>query len=125
TRGRRLVLLSMTGFGEAHNRYESLSVAIEVRTINSRHYKLSLRAGEGYGTLEPNIDAVVRQRIRRGTVQLNLNVYRATSPDDFSVNQQLLASYVAQARQVAETTGISADISIGQLLTLPGVIDDR
>lgn len=119
------MLLSMTGFGEAHNRYEALSVAIEVRTINSRHYKLSLRTSDGYGTLEPNIDAVVRQRVRRGTVQLNLNVYRTTSADDFSVNQQLLASYVGQARQVAEATDISSEIAIGQLLSLPGVIDDR
>jgi uncharacterized protein YicC (UPF0701 family) len=54
----------MTGFGEAHNRYEALSVAIEMRTINNRHYKLSLRASEGYAALEPNIDAVVRQRVR-------------------------------------------------------------
>lgn len=114
----------MTGFGEAHNRYEQLSVAIEMRTINNRHYKLSLRASEGYGGLEPNIDAILRQRIRRGAVQLNLHVHRLASPDDYGINQQVLAAYVAQARQVAMMTEISAEISIGQLLQLPGVIDE-
>lgn len=115
----------MTGFGEAHNRFESLSVAIELRTINSRHYKLSLRASDGYGALEPQIDALVRKRVRRGTVQLNLHVHRATTPDDYRINPDVLAGYIKQAKQVAEATGADNDISVGQLLSLPGVIDDR
>ncbi|MGI9456142.1 MAG: YicC/YloC family endoribonuclease [Aeoliella sp.] len=119
------MLLSMTGFGEAHGRFDSLSVAVEVRTINSRHYKLSLRAGEGYGGLEPQIDAAVRRRVRRGAVQLNLHVHRVSTPDDFRVNSELLAGYVEQAKQVAQQCGVATDIAIGDLLLLPGVIDDR
>lgn len=119
------MLLSMTGFGEAHNKYDWLSVAVEIRTINSRHYKLSLRAGDGYAALEPQIDALVRKRVRRGTVQLNLHVHHTSTPDDYRVNAEVLSAYVAQAQQVADSAGIDGNISIGQLLTLPGVIDDR
>lgn len=119
------MLLSMTGFGEAHNRFDTLSVAIELRTINSRHYKLSLRTNEGYGALEPQIDVLVRKRVRRGTVQLNLHVHRTSKPDDYRINAEVLAGYIEQVRQVAVATGTSDDISIGQLLLLPGVIDDR
>ncbi len=119
------MLLSMTGFGEAHNRFDTLSVAIEVRTINSRHYKLSLRTNEGYGALEPQIDALVRKRVRRGTVQLNLHVHRTSKPDDYRINADVLAGYIEQARQVAASTGTSDEISVGQVLSLPGVIDDR
>jgi uncharacterized protein (TIGR00255 family) len=119
------MLLSMTGFGEAHNRFDTLSVAVELRTINSRHYKLSLRTNEGYGALEPQIDAVVRKRIRRGTVQLNLHVQRASTPDDYRLNVDVLKSYIAQAQEVAKATGSSLEIPIASLLSLPGVIDDR
>lgn len=117
--------LSMTGFGEAHNKYDSLSVAVEIRTINSRHYKLSLRAGDGYAALEPQVDALVRQHVRRGTVQLNLHVHHTSTSDDYRVNADVLSAYVAQAQQVASSAGIDGNISIGQLLSLPGVIDDR
>jgi uncharacterized protein (TIGR00255 family) len=119
------MLLSMTGFGEAHNRFDTMSVAVELRTINSRHYKLSLRTNEGYGALEPQIDAVVRKRVRRGTVQLNLHVQRASTPDDYRLNVDVLKSYIAQAQEVAKATGSSLEIPIAPLLSLPGVIDDR
>lgn len=119
------MLLSMTGFGEAHNRFDTLSVAIEVRTINSRHYKLSLRTNEGYGALEPQIDSLVRKRVRRGTVQLNLHVHRTSKPDDYRINADVLAGYIEQAKQVAASAGTSNEFSVGQLLSLPGVIDDR
>lgn len=115
----------MTGFGEAHNRFEKLSVAVELRTINSRHYKLSLRTNEGYGALEPQIDALVRKRIRRGTVQLNLHIHRATGPDDYRINAEVLSGYIQQAKAIATEAAVSGDIAIGPLLSLPGVIDDR
>ena len=60
----------MTGFGEASRQNDSLAVGVEVRTINSRYFKLTVRSGEGYAALEPQIDALVRQHIKRGTVQV-------------------------------------------------------
>ena len=77
------MLLSMTGFGEAHCQHDGVAVGVEVRAINNRFFKLSVRATEGYGALEPQIEAVVRQSIRRGTVQVNLRVDRVRSPEEF------------------------------------------
>lgn len=115
----------MTGFGEAHNRFDSLSVAVELRTINSRHYKLSLRTSEGYGALEPQIDALVRKRVRRGTVQLNLHVHRDSKPDDYRINAEALKAFYEQAKAVAVSCGSGEHLNLGHFLMLPGVIDDR
>ena len=52
------VLLSMTGFGGAHSQQDGLAVAVEVLAINSRFFKLSVRATEGYASLEPQIEEV-------------------------------------------------------------------
>ena len=76
----------MTGFGECRRQTEGLAVAVEIRTINSRHFKLSYRASEGYAALEPEIEAATREVIRRGTVQLNLRVDRAAEVDDYRIN---------------------------------------
>ena len=80
------MLLSMTGFGEAHSQQDGLIVAVEVRAINSRFFKLSVRATEGYASLEPHIEEITRQSIRRGTVQVNLRVDRLRSCQDFRIN---------------------------------------
>ena len=58
----------MTGFGEARSPAGGMAVAVEVRTINSRHFKLSYRASDGYASLESEVEAIVRNAIRRGTV---------------------------------------------------------
>ena len=70
------LLLSMTGFGESHQQADGLAVLVEVRTINNRYFKFSMRSGEGYSALESQVEAAVRDKIKRGTVQVNLQVQR-------------------------------------------------
>src|SRR5438067_2314736 len=89
----------MTGFGEARSQSGDMSIAVEVRTINSRHFKLSYRASEGYGPLEPEVEAATREVIRRGTVQLNLRVERTSGAEDYRINTDVLDRYREQLEE--------------------------
>jgi len=113
----------MTGFGEAHRKDASLAVAAEIRTINSRYFKLVVRAGEGYSALEPLIENLVRQQIKRGTVQVSLRLERARGADDFKINTAVLEGYLAQLEPVAKSRKLTAPVAIESLLSLPGVVD--
>jgi uncharacterized protein (TIGR00255 family) len=117
------VLASMTGFGEARRQTAGLSVLVEVRTINNRHFKLSFRATEGYSGVESDVEAVVRDIVRRGTVQVNLRVDRQASPEDFRVNILVLESYRAQLESFLRQHGSSDAVGLETLVQLPGVID--
>jgi uncharacterized protein (TIGR00255 family) len=119
------LLLSMTGFGEAHRSDASLAVAAEVRTINSRYFKLVIRCGDGYSALEPQIENLVRARIKRGTVQVSLRLDRARSPDDYKIDATVLASYQKQIKEVASRLKIPAPESLEALLSLPGVVNEN
>jgi uncharacterized protein (TIGR00255 family) len=116
------VLLSMTGFGEAHHQDGLRSVAVEVRSINNRHLKISTRIGEGYGALEPEVEAFVRQKIRRGTVQVSIRITRAQRPEDFKINTAVVEAYLAQ---LAGVVSLSGQTALASLLTLPGVVEDN
>jgi uncharacterized protein (TIGR00255 family) len=119
------MLLSMTGHGEAHRRRENVAVGVELRTINSRYFKLTLRSLEAYSSLEPQIEAVVREHIRRGTIQVALRIDRQPSPDDFQISDIVLASYHKQLRLLAEEIGLVESVRLDALLALPGVVLDR
>ena len=116
----------MTGYGEAHRQEGDLTVAVEVRTINSRYFKLSVRCGEGYSALEQDVENVVRQHVRRGTVQVSLRVEGAQS-DSYCLNSGVLAGY---RRQLHELRSQWSDggvpeaerVPLASLLTLPGVV---
>ena len=106
------MLLSMTGYGEAFREQGGLSVAVEVRTVNSRYFKLLVRCNEGCGALESKIEAFVRKSIRRATVQVTLRVDRVKSPDDYRINTDVLSGY---RKQLEDWSGGGASEPVGLL----------
>jgi uncharacterized protein (TIGR00255 family) len=114
----------MTGFGEARCQSDGLAVAVEVRTINSRHFKLSFRASEGYAALEPEVEAATREIIRRGTVQLNLRVDRQASVDDYRINTAVVESYRRQLERYTGRSEWNDPNDLRMLLALPGAVDE-
>jgi uncharacterized protein (TIGR00255 family) len=112
----------MTGFGEAHRQTDGVAVVVEVRTINNRYFKLTLKCGEGYSLLEPDVEGVVRQQIRRGTVQVSLRVDRVRGSEDYQLNQAVLSNYRRQIEQLSERWQIGELVPLAQLLLLPGVV---
>ena len=118
------MLLSMTGFGEGHHSSQGLDVSVEARTINNRYFKLSVRAPEGYAALEPMIEGVVRDAVRRGTVQINLRIHRQASPDDFSINEVVFKSYRRQLEKLMSSANVGDEVLLGSILGLPGIVSE-
>lgn len=116
------MLLSMTGFGEAHDREGDLAVGVELRTINNRYFKLTVKCGDGYGALESEIEQVVREQIRRGTVQVVLRVDRTGAADDYLINKAVLAGYRKQLESLHHEWHISEQVPLETLLSLPGTV---
>jgi uncharacterized protein (TIGR00255 family) len=113
----------MTGHGAARGQTDALHVAVEVRSVNNRYLKLTLRAPEPYNLLEAEFEKVIRRFARRGTILVQLRVDRPVSAQDFRINATALRSYLQQIRAVCEsvTPAIEVERLLGQVLALPGV----
>src|SRR5688572_23151704 len=90
------MLLSMTGFGEARYQTDKLTIAIELRSLNNRYLKVSIRTPELYSLLEPEIEKVVRRKVKRGTLQLQLHVRRQPEVADYQLNTVAIRAYLTQ-----------------------------
>jgi len=119
----RPLLLSMTGFGEARFHGENLTLSVEVRTVNNRYLKVSVRGSEPYPMLEPELEKLVRKYVRRGTVTIHIRCDRLGRESDFVLNAVALRSYLEQVRAACEQVGWQVPLSalLGQVLALPGV----
>jgi uncharacterized protein (TIGR00255 family) len=117
------VLLSITGFGEARLQEERWTVSVEIRTVNNRHLKMSAKISDPYGALEPDVERLVRETIRRGTVQIVLRVDRPRRAEDYRLNMVALSSYRDQLDTLQGHSG--APTPLGSLLALPGVVEER
>jgi uncharacterized protein (TIGR00255 family) len=116
----------MTGYGEARHQSDQLSLSIELRALNNRYLKVSLRAADPYHLLEAEFEKVIRRSIKRGTLQVHLRCDRQSAESDFRINPVALNAYVQQLRAVAAQLGLvaGAEAMLGQVLALPGVIPE-
>ncbi len=120
------MLLSMTGYGEARYQSDDLTLSIELRALNNRYLKVSVRASDPYHLLEPEFEKVIRRVVRRGTLQVHCRCERAAGPQDFRINVTALRSYLAQIEAVRSELGLTerGDGLLGQVLALPGVVPE-
>ncbi|MFO0881333.1 MAG: YicC/YloC family endoribonuclease [Gemmataceae bacterium] len=119
------MLFSMTGYGEASYSSDTLQLAVELRAVNNRYLKISLRAAEPYNLLEPEIEKVVRRTIKRGTLQIQLRCSRQYTPQDFQINSVAVRSYLAQLQTLASELSLGESPALlGQVLALPGVVPE-
>jgi uncharacterized protein (TIGR00255 family) len=120
------VLLSMTGYGEARFHRDDMSVSIELRALNNRYLKVSLRATDPYHLLEPEFEKVIRRVVRRGTLQVHLRLERQAAAQDFRINITALRSYLDQLKAATEQLGLRehSQALVAQVLALPGVVPE-
>ena len=116
------MLLSMTGHGQGVSSTGDLNVAAEVRTINNRYLKVSVRSNENSLSVEPRIESLLKRTIRRGTVQVNLRIDRQVDPENYRLNLQVLKSYRDQL--VKHQLITDSEFHLNSLLLLPGVVQE-
>ncbi len=115
----------MTGYGEAQFNGDNLQLAVELRAVNNRYLKLTLRAAEPYNLLEPEIEKVIRRALKRGTIQCHLRCHRQMAASDYKINSVALASYLTQVQKACGVLGsASAQAILAGVLALPGVVPE-
>src|SRR5580704_12119416 len=116
----------MTGYGDASYQSDLLNLTIELRSVNNRYLKITLRASEPYNLLEAEFEKVVRRSIKRGTIQVHLRCHRQFSPQDFQINALALRSYLHQLRPLLAELSLpdGGQTLLSQVLALPGVVPE-
>ena len=118
------MLLSMTGHGDATIESDGLSVTAEVRSVNNRHLKVSVRCPDGFLALESNVERLVRQRVSRGTVNVSLHVRRNDIHETGRLDRTVLEDYWNQLTTIASELKAEPPKTLETLLSLPGVVEE-
>lgn len=114
------MLVSMTGHGQATRPFESGTVTVELRAVNNRFLKISSRLDRLADIIEPEIESVVRQQVRRGSLNVSIDIESLSQTSASSIDTQVLGDYLAKAFQACEQSGWK--LPIGDFLSLPGVV---
>ena len=113
----------MTGFGSATRTRAGLSVTAEVRSVNNRFLRVSIRAPSVLSAREHDLEALVRERIARGSVHLTLRVVRDQHPVRIRMNEHAVKEYLKLFRRVQREAGLTGTPSLELLAQVPGVFE--
>ncbi|MBX3438855.1 MAG: YicC family protein [Planctomycetaceae bacterium] len=116
------MLLSMTGYGDAREQDGARLVTAEVRTVNNRYLKVSIRCPDAYAAKESEIERLVRLVIARGTVNITLRVDSVTSTGRYHIDHDVLQSYWEQVVAITDEMHLTPPNSLTEFLELPGVV---
>jgi uncharacterized protein (TIGR00255 family) len=111
----------MTGYGEARLSESGFNLRVAIRSVNHRFLDLHLRMPEGFEPIEPRIRKVVRQRLRRGHLDVTVRHELAES-SAVCVNQDVAAAYLDAIDGLRKRFDISTRPDLAAILRLPGVI---
>jgi uncharacterized protein (TIGR00255 family) len=111
----------MTGFAEARMERDGWALRASLRSVNHRFLDVHLRIPEGLESLEPEIRRVLRQRLHRGHVDVNLRV-DPVGASAVEVKRDLAEAYLRAADDLRKQFGLKTEPDLIALMRLPGVV---
>jgi len=111
----------MTGYANAQAIENGWSLRVSVRSVNHRFLDLHLRVPEGFEPIEPRIRQIIRERVRRGHLDVTLH-YDLAGPAAVGVNREVAAAYLQAVNALRKEFDIETQPDLAAILRLPGVI---
>jgi len=117
------MILGMTGFAERAFTSPSLRLKISIKTLNHRFFDWSYK-GAPLGEAETRLRALCQKRIRRGRVEVYLDIV-PLGPEgwDFTLNEGLLRKILGSLDRVSRRTGLRLEISLDSLFRVPQLVE--
>jgi uncharacterized protein (TIGR00255 family) len=121
------MLQSMTGYGGSQHEDAGFSFLVEIKSLNNRFLKTSIRLPDALASLEAVVEKEVRKNLSRGSVNYTLHMRNLNNPGPYEVNHAAVDKYLGNLEQVStlhhQNNGLQIDLA--SILQLPGVCQLR
>ena len=105
---------SMTGYGSARVEGEGVVADVEVRTVNARFSKVSIKAPQSLGAYESDLESQVLKAVKRGNAALSVSLRGRGAATPVTINEEVVLAYQAVFRRLG--------LPEAGITQLPGVI---
>jgi len=115
-------IFSMTGYSSVQGTVKGQNgFTVTVKSVNHRFLDLHLRLPSQCDALEIQMRRVLKERLRRGHIEVTLQLERKAS-GAMQLNAELLAGHVQAYKEAAALYGVVAEPDLNSMLRLPGVM---
>jgi len=113
---------SMTGYGSTAGAIDGAAYTLQLRTVNNRYLKITIKVPESLAFLEEDIEKLIRRNVYRGTVSYVLRLKDNADGAGVHIDQKQLQTYIERLTEFARANGLDCNIDLTRLASLPGVI---
>jgi len=114
---------SMTGFGRSAGTTLLGQVTVEVKSVNHRYLDFSVRMARDLAFMEEDVKSLLREFVTRGRVEVTVKLAAKTSLNrGVSFNLEQIAEYQDRLLEVVDRFSLRHEVTLAQLLALPGVV---
>ncbi|MGA1846638.1 YicC/YloC family endoribonuclease [Deferribacter abyssi] len=114
---------SMTGYGKVLVSDDLCDVKVEIRTLNSKFCDINMRIPRQYMFIEITLRNLVKEALKRGKVDVYIEINPKKVINIPVLNRNLLSSYISILRQLQMESEIIDDIRIDHILKFQDVIN--
>lgn len=113
---------SMTGFASLRGSVrDSVAFTLSMKSVNHRFLDLNLRLPSYCDALEIQMRRMLKERLRRGHIELTLQLERRAN-GEIQLNPRLLSAYMQAYREASETNGLAYEPDLNAMLRIPGMM---
>ena len=113
---------SMTGYASLRGSVrDSVAFTLAMKSVNHRFLDLNLRLPSYCDSLEVQMRRMLKERLRRGHVEVTLQLERRSSAG-IQLNAGLLNAYMQAYREASESNGLAYEPDLNAMLRIPGMM---
>lgn len=112
----------MTGFGKASKEFETKTVNVEIRSLNSKNLDLNLKLSSVFRDKEYELKSELTKLLERGKVDLSIYVENKIQETPVEFNVELAKVYHAKLKHLAAELNEPTDDLFRQVLKMPDVL---
>ncbi len=118
--------MSMTGAGKSVTQYQTKTISVFIKTLNSKQIDSMVRLAPQYREREIEVRSMISEALLRGKVEVYINVDDSTSSLSGvqQINDEALKHYIKQVTKLKEAGLIDpkSELTMESILRLPGVM---
>ncbi len=110
------MIRSMTGFGRSQQIVDSMSITVEMKSVNHRYFDFSSRVPRTYGFLDEKLKTYLQSHVSRGKMECYVQIEELDEADCIvSVNHSLAAGYINALKEISDKYGLEYDVSVSSV----------
>src|SRR5437762_5039786 len=117
------MIVSMTGFGDATGEQSGTHYSVEIRSLNKRYFKSTIKLPDNVSGLEPELETQLRANLGRGSITYILKMRLDSAEAAYHINTEALKAYLEQLQAVKGLDRL-VTIDLASLVQLPGVCQE-